>query len=124
MLHKAKQILEGTLADIRDEAKYQMFKHRAKKTTLGDIYQDPSKNLPSVDEARVSLTPNINARRENLKRDAKTAAGAVALGIASYKAISLVKKRRLHNKWKQVGCDKLTDSVERAKCKQYIASIS
>jgi hypothetical protein len=124
MLHKAKQILEGTIADIRDEAKYQMFKHKAKNTTLGDMAQDPSKNIPSVDDLRVSNKISLNARRENLKRDAKTAAGAVALGIASYKALALVKKRRLHNKWKQVGCDKLTDSVERAKCKQYIASIS
>ena len=103
MLHKAKQILEGTLADIRDEAKY-----RYNVTDLAD----------GVEKI------NSDVRVHNLKRDAKTAAGAVALGLASYKALALVKKRRLHAKWKQKGCDQLTDSVERAKCKQYIASIS
>ena len=119
MLHKAKQILEGTLADIRDEAKYRKF-----------LFQNPPKpNMGVVDSAfdagaREILKQSSTPRVERLKRDAKTAAGAVALGIASYKALALVKKRKLHNKWKQVGCDKLTDSVERAKCKQYIASIS
>lgn len=119
MLHKAKQILEGTLADIRDEAKY-----RYNLST-----RKPNPNAGFVEKSVTDLADgvekiNSDVRVHNLKRDAKTAAGAVALGLASYKALALVKKRRLHAKWKQKGCDQLTDSVERAKCKQYIASIS
>ena len=119
MLHKAKQILEGTIADIRDEAKYR----------YNTATRKPNPNAGFVERSVTDLADgvdkvNSNIRVNNLKRDGKTAAGAVALGIASYKALALVKKRRLHNKWKQVGCDKLTDSVERVKCKQYIASIS
>lgn len=119
MLHKAKQILEGTLADIRDEAKYRYnTATRKPNPNAGFIEKSATELADSIDKV------NSNVRVNNLKRDAKTAAGAVALGLASYKALALVKKRRLHAKWKQKGCDQLTDSVERAKCKQYIASIS
>ena len=120
MLHKAKQILEGTLADIRDEAKYRYNTATRKPANPNAGFVEKSIN----DLADGADKIGSNVRVDNLKRDAKTAAGAVALGVASYKAISLYKKRKLHNKWKSVGCDKLTDSVERAKCKQYIASIS
>lgn len=107
-LNKAREEIKNSLKlpELTPEAKA---KQESDKKSFEDGLKEIENNLKHAD-------PEYR-RQQNIKM-AGAAAGVAALGVAGYAAYKMAK----HKKWRDKGCSSLSNSVEKAKCKEYLKS--